>query len=88
MNRFKTLSMAAMLALAVGSSFSGIAMAAVAGGGASGGDGPGGSIGLDSPSIQINLPSYPQARPAQQEAARSCRFELLRGHFCEQIIRR
>jgi hypothetical protein len=87
MNRFKTLSMAAMLALAVGSSFSGLAMAAVAGGGSPGDGGPGGSIGFDAPGIsQINLPSYPQSRPDMQ-TAQSCRFELLRGHFCEPIRR-
>jgi hypothetical protein len=84
MTRFKTLSMAALLALAAGTAMSGGAFAAVAGGGSAGDGGPGGSIGFDAPALAINLPGTPQARPGQPELGQqSCRFELLRGHFCE-----
>jgi len=84
MTRFKTLSMAALLALAAGTALSGGAFAAVAGGGSSGDGGPGGSIGFDAPTMAITAPGYPQARPGQPELGhQTCRFELLRGHFCE-----
>ncbi len=88
MTRFKTLTMAALLAVAAGTAMSGGAFAAVAGGGSSGDGGPGGSIGFDAPTMAINLPGTPQARPAQQELGQqSCRYELLRGHFCDSPAR-
>ena len=65
MTRFKTLSMAALLALAAGTAMSGGAFAAVAGGGSSGDGGPGGSIGFDAPIMAITLPGTPQADAAE-----------------------
>jgi hypothetical protein len=81
--RFKTLSMAALIALAVGSSFSG-AMAQTAGG-PSGDGGPGGSFGYDpTPAIQAStVPGGPSRQPQLQETARFCGYELFRGQFCE-----
>jgi len=88
MTRFKTLSMAALLAVAAATAMSGGAFAAVAGGGSSGDGGPGGSIGFDAPAYAINLPGTPQARPGQPELGQQvCRYELLRGHFCESVAR-
>ncbi|MDP3547864.1 hypothetical protein ACJ4V0_03655 [Phreatobacter sp. HK31-P] len=85
MTRFKTLSMAAMIALAVGSSLSG-AMAQTAGGGGSAGDGGGSGLGFDPPAVtHATVPGSTIPRQTQmQDNARFCGFELLRGHFCER----
>jgi hypothetical protein len=89
MTRFKTLSMAAMIAMAVGSSLSG-AMAQTAGGGASGGDGGGSGLGFDPPAVtHATVPGSTIPQPAQvHDNARFCGYELLRGHFCETRSRR
>lgn len=77
MTRLKTLTLAGALALAVASSFSGLAMARGAGGG------DGGLILNDvPPTVQINLPTYPQPMQNQATTSRECTFELLRGHTC------
>ena len=89
MTRFKTLSMGAMIALAVGSSLSG-AMAQTAGGGGSAGDGGGSGLGFDPPAVtHATVPGSTVPQPAQaHDNARFCGFELLRGHFCEPRTRR
>lgn len=78
--RFKTLSIAALLVCAAGG-----AMAQTAGGGGSAGDG-GGSMGYDAPTLAIQIPGIPQARPdTQQNSMAMCRFEMIRGHYCETV---
>jgi hypothetical protein len=80
MTRFKTFAVAALLACAAGG-----AMAQTAGGGGSAGDG-GGSIGYDAPTMAIQIPGIPQSRvDAQRDSVVMCRFEVIRGHYCESV---
>jgi hypothetical protein len=80
MTRFKSLSLAGALTLALTSSFSGLAMAQTAGGGTGGGDG--GLAFQDPPVTMIQIPTHPQPVQNQATGARECAFELLRGHSC------
>jgi hypothetical protein len=80
MTRFKTLTFATLLACAAGG-----AMAQTAGGGGSSGDG-GGSLGYDAPTMAIQIPGIPQSRvDAQRDSVVMCRFEVIRGHYCESV---
>lgn len=75
LNRFRTLSMAAVLVCAATG-----AMAQSAGGGGGSGGGAGGAVDTHA----IALPNPPTSRGEQAEAgAHHCRFELLRGHICD-----
>lgn len=80
MTRFKSLSLAGALSIALATSLSGLAMAQTAGGGNGGGDG--GLAFQDPPITMIQIPTYPQPMQNQTTGARECAFELLRGHYC------
>ena len=86
MTSIKTLAVAALFALTAGS-----AMAAAVGGGgggAAGGD-AGSFSGPDSSIAAIQLPAPPQAvAQTQPGQGTSCRYEFLRGHFCDVVPRR
>ena len=84
--RFKSFTLAAVLALSLGSSLSG-AMAQSAGGG---GDGGGGSMGYDAQTTaQSSVPGSTIPRQGQvRDQNTFCGFELLRGHYCQSLPRR
>jgi hypothetical protein len=86
MTSFKTLAVAALFALTAGSAMA----AAVGGGGGGGGGGDAGSFGgADGSIAAIQLPAPPQAAPqAQPGQGTECRYEFLRGHFCDVATRR
>lgn len=86
MTSFKTLAVAALFALTAGSAMA----AAVGGGGGGAGGGDAGSFGGPDGSIAaIQLPAPPQATPQTQPGqGANCRYELLRGHFCDAAPRR
>ncbi|MCZ8313701.1 hypothetical protein [Phreatobacter sp.] len=79
MTSFKTLAVAALFALSAGS-----AMAQTAGGGAGGSDGGAGATSYDPPAAILVVPGVPQ-QPLRtdSDSILTCRYELLRGRFCE-----
>lgn len=90
MTNLRQFALAGALALAIGSAFSGMASAQSAGGGGGGGDGGAGAGGfIETPSQipQINLPPGRARydRQGREATFELCRYELIRGRFCEAI---
>ncbi len=87
MTSAKTFVAAALIALSCGT-----AMAAATGGGGAGGGGAGdagGFAGNDAPRAAVQIPGIPQAAPQAHPGQMTiCRYELLRGRYCETYTTR
>jgi len=86
MTKLHKFAAAGALALALGATFSGFAQARGGGGGGAGGGDAG--FAVDAPAIAATVPGGRGQTPATQAREHGCQFEVLRGHFCNIVVRR